>query len=213
MMNKPDTNQLISELAGSLAPVSPLKAPALQLVPWVISALIYSALVAFVLEPRFDLPAKLASPDYIFELIFIAALSLSAALSSLFLKIPDLKGRLFILAVPLTLFTSFMIYMGLNIVSAGIKPGDVHFHRCITDAIIIGAVPAALLFFSCIKGCTVRPLMMGFMNVLAIGALAWGVLRITCPADNVEHLFLFHFLPYFSIGCLLAFVSRYIYRW
>ncbi len=208
-----NTQSLIDSLSSDLKEVKVCCHPLKKALPWILGSFIYLALGVFVFGVRFDMGERLLDSTYLFEMGLIVAMSFSAALCSLWLSVPDMRGQRWMLAVPITFFGALVFWIALRFVfDLGDMP-HIGWHHCLNEAIIFGAIPAAALCFLSSRGKTTQPGMMLFMNVIAIGGLGYIGLRIVCGSDDIGHLFVFHFFPYIVIGLFISALGRRIYRW
>ena len=207
------TETLVERLSENLKPVHCLAHPLRRVFPWMAAAVVYVGAVIFMLGVRADLPMMLREPHFLFELGLMMAVSLSAFLSSAWLCVPDMRGVKGMLAVPLTLFGVFMFWHMVRGVSEEDVFGPIHWGHCMLDSLLMGLFPAAGVSFLCRGGTTTCPRMMAVINLLAVAALAYVGVRLTCPLDTVAHAALSHLLPFILLGAVLGGVARRLYRW
>lgn len=207
------TERLIASLSDDLSEVTVMHHPIRRFALWVVLAVLYSLATILFLEIRPDFSNKLHDPEYVFELTHIFMLSVSAALCSSWLCVPDMRGQKWMLAVPITLFVTFTLQIMLRTIMETHEVPYIHLHHCMTDSIIFGVIPAFILLFLSIKGKTTHPYSMSSMNALAVGSLGYLGLRIVCMSDNIGHLYTFHLLPYLLFGIVMSMVGRRLYRW
>lgn len=210
---KHNTDNLIETLCDDLCEIKVMRHPCRRIVPWIIFAVAYIGLAISIIGLRYDFFTKIHEAFYIFELLLVLAISLSAALCSSWLCVPDMRGQKWLLAVPLSLFCAFLTWILLRgLMENYVMPG-VHFHKCYLDAIVFGVLPAAAIWFLSMKGKTTHPYLLSFMNALAIGGLGYIGLRITCGSDSIGHVLTFHILPYVIFGVVAGIIGRRIYHW
>lgn len=208
-----NTKDLIQSLSDELIPVRCMKHPFLRVLPWFIFAGVYVAASIVYLGMRGDMFEKLADPYFVFEMVMMFALSISAALASVWLCVPDMRGQKWMLAVPLTLFSGFIVWTALRFNMERYSMPDVHWHKCMTEAIIFGLIPGIAMSVLSMRGKTTRPFTLAFMNALSIGGLGYIGLRITCGSENIGHISFYHIFPYMVFGIIISMIGRYIYRW
>lgn len=206
-------DSLISSLSDELTEVKVLAHPLHRAMPWIVFAVLYISFAMAVVGVRGDIFVKIQEPLFIFELLMIFAMSLSAALCSLWMCVPDMRGQKWMIAVPITLFLVFLSHFGLKLALDSYAMPSLHFHNCHKEALIFGAIPAIAILFLSMRGNTVQPVLLSFMNILAVGGLGYIALRISCASDNIGHLCLFHLLPYIAMGIIITLIGRKLYRW
>lgn len=208
------TDCLISELAGDLCKVKVLRHPLYCALPWAIFTLAYIALGLFTIGMRPDIQGKILEPFFVFEIILVLAMSVSAAMSSSWLRIPDMRGATWINAVTLTLFAVFFVLGFLRSVMEGsFTPLFSLGHQCHKLSIVFGVLPAIFIWGMSMRGKTTRPILLSFMNTVSIGGMGYVGLRIICHADDMGHLCIYHMLPYLVLGFIAAIIGRRIYSW
>lgn len=213
-----DTNKtaaLIEELESGLCAQKPLAHPLRRILPWAGLVFLYMAGMAFLVTGfRDDLGEKVQNPLFLFETGLTLMIALTAAIASFWLCVPDMRGRTWLLSVPVTLTAVFVFLYALMLMAGSddytFRAG---FAKCAGDGLLFGAVPALALVFLSRKGATTRPYWMAFMNMLSVGALGLTVLRFTCGGDAPLHIAVYHFLPFIVLGILLGTVARRVYDW
>ncbi len=215
-MSKEEQNieKLVDTLSNELSPVEPMPHPLKIAMPWFFGAVLYIALAIIVLGFRPDFfESKILQVSYVLELALLVGISMSAAFCSLWLTVPDMRGEKWMLYIPVVGFSAFLLWHGVRMgMEEYIIPG-IRFHPCHIEALIFGVLPAMALLFLSSRGNTTHPVLLSFMNILAVGALGYTGLRITCVSDDIGHLFADHFVPYFLLGVVVTFIGRRIYRW
>lgn len=208
-----NTDNLIDSLASELQEVKCACHPLKTALPWFIFAIIYLAFAIAVLGIRPDFSDRLLDSSYLFELVLVMLMSISATFSSLWLCFPDMRGQRWMLAVPISLFAILMIWLGLRTTMHLDHAPHVYWSGCINEALIFGLLPALTLALLAARGKTTQPQMMSFMNTIAIGGLGYLGLRITCSMEDMGHIMIYHFAPYIFIGFAIAAAGIKIYRW
>ncbi len=208
-----NTDSLISSLSEELTEVKVLAHPLQRALPWIVFAVLYVSFAVAVLGVRGDIITKIAEPLFIFEILIVFTMSLAAALCSLWMCVPDMRGQKWIISVPITLFFVFLCHFGLKMVMDNYAMPALHFHNCQREALIFGVIPAIAILYLSIRGNTVQPILLSFMNILAVGGIGYIALRISCASDNIGHLGMHHLLPYIIMGIIITLVGRKLYRW
>ncbi len=211
---KKKTEDLIHSLSGELEVINTLPHPIARALPWFLAALIYLTITTIYMGPRADIYLRIYDPLYILEIIILTFISASAAFSALWLTVPDVRGAKWMPYIPIGGFVFFILWQSISCIGGGHYLPEVDiFHICYKQAIIFGLIPALSLLFVSSKGNTTSPYMMSFMNVLSVGPLGYIGLRISCISDEIGHLCVYHFLPYFLIGLLIVAIGKRLYRW
>ncbi len=210
---KQDTSQLIESLSDDLTKIKPMAHPLKRAIPWVILTVIYIISVVYYLGIRGDFASKLHDPIYVFELSHALAISISAVICSLWLCVPDMREQKWMIAVPLSLFATFIVWVLLKSTLDMHKTFTLDWGHCHEDSILFGVVPALAILFISIKGRTTHPNLISLMSAISVGGLGYMGLRITCASDDIGHLCVYHILPYLLLGLLVTIFAKRIYRW
>ncbi|MGH1404891.1 MAG: NrsF family protein [Alphaproteobacteria bacterium] len=208
-----DIDTLVDTLSNELSAVEPMPHPLMRVLPWFCGAVLYITFAILVLGFRPDFFDKVIQISYMAELTLLVFISMSAAFCSLWLTVPDMRGAKWMLYIPVVAFSAFLVWHGIRMGMEEYVIPHMRFHPCHIEAFIFGVLPAIALLFLSSKGNTTHPILLSFMNILAVGSLGYTGLRITCVSDDIGHLFADHFLPYILLGIVVTFVGRRIYRW
>lgn len=211
-MNK-KTDDLIENLSAELKPVKCLCHPLLRFAPAVIIGAIYLAIVVHVLGMRPDMPEKYQDLHFLFEVGLMLLVSVSSALSAIWLSIPDARGLRWLGAVPLSLFAAFVLWSGLRAYTEGEFHLEWQWGHCLESAMLMTAVPAAAMVMLMRRGATTQPFMMALMIILAVTGIGYVGLRFTCMMDTVAHTAHYHLLPFTVLGVLLGLLAKRLFRW
>ncbi len=212
-ITKQNTADLISSLSDDLTEVKVVAHPLKKLAIWMVLSVVYVVLSVMYLGARSDLSVKIQDPVYVFELFHVFTIAISAAVCSLWLCIPDMRGQKWMLSVPLSLFGAFFVWILLRTTMDLNKTFELHWGHCHTDSIIFGIIPAVAMLVFSMRGKTTHPNLIAFMSSLSVGALGYMALRVTCGSDDIGHLCSHHILPYFLFGIVIAVCAKRIYRW
>ena len=90
---KQNAESLIISLSDDLSEVKAMPHPMHRVALWAVVAVLYTLLMVSLLAIRSDLSIKLQDPNYVFELTYILAISISAMLCSSWLCVPDMRGQ------------------------------------------------------------------------------------------------------------------------
>ncbi len=215
MMSKAEqeTEKLIETLSDDLVEVKVMPHPIKRVALWVVITFSYAAIILTFLSIRPDLSIKLNDPNFVFELIHILSISISAMACSSWLCVPDMRGQRWMLAVPTTLLLGFVIHILLRSIMEDHNLPFLHVHHCITNSTVFGVIPALIIIALSIKGKTTHPYVMSFMNTMAVGGLGYLGMRVTCMSEDIGHLYAYHLSPYILFAIVISLVGRRIYRW
>lgn len=204
---------LIDSLSSELEPVKTMSHPALRVLPWAIIALAYLAGTVHFLGVRVDIGEKLQETLFLFEMVLTFGIGITSAYVAGWLSVPDMGSRLWLLAIPSTLFAAFIALIGCTLIRNGFDMPYIDWHHCFSDSLLMGFVPVTLLLILVKRGATTKPYWMSFMCVLSAGSLAWMAMRITCTSDRIGHNMIFHFLPFIVLAIVFSALARKLYRW
>jgi hypothetical protein len=197
------TEDLIADLAGRLTPARPLPSPGIRALSWCVLAGACASAGVTLFGARADVMVRLTEFDYLWSTMLALIASMFAVVLTLVLAIPGVERtplfRLSSLGV-LILWTLTMLWA---VVTAGRGlpvTADPHWPVCFMRVVLIGLIPALVLFVMVRRG---MPLRLGWTAAFAaiaatsIGALA---VQITCPLDDAGHAFLGHFVPVMAMA-------------
>lgn len=204
---------LIVSLCCELDCVRVMPHPFRRTLPWIILAALYVGGSVALFGLRSDFSSIIYQQNYVFELALAFLMSLSAAFCATWLCIPDMRGQRWMIAVPTTFFTVLFLWLLTKATFGSFVLPVMEWHICFTEAVIFGFLPAAAIFILSVAGKTTSPLLLSFVNTLAVGGLGYIGLRLTCASEDIGHICCYHVLPYAFLGLLAAIISRRIYRW
>lgn len=213
MTQNNDLDTLIQSLSDTPPTRKRLTHPLYGAVLWLIFAIGFLGSSLYMTGIRYDVANKLSDPAFVFELALIAMMSVSAAICALYLYIPDMRGKKWLIAVPMSLFGAFATYSLSRALLEQYGLPIPQFHMCYKNAAIFSVVPALAILVLSMRGKTTRPMTMAFMNALSVGGLGYLGLRLSCSMGDMGHLLVFHLLPYLAFGLVVGLLARYLYRW
>ncbi len=213
-MSDKKIKDLIGSLSEDLEPTKCMSHPFKRLLPWLVMAVIYLVLLINFMGIRHDLSAIMQDPRFIFEIILMGFIGISSAICAVFLCVPDMRGRSWLISLPFTGLALFTIWSVIHAITIeGAQMPHLHMDHCMGEGAFMTIIPLAMLLFLTRKGTTTRPILMAVMNMMSIAAVAYIGLRFTCAMDTVAHATLQHLLPYVLIGLILAMAARKIFKW
>lgn len=213
-MSTEKIDALIDSLSEDLKETKPMKHPLARMFPLLLVSFTYAVAVVVMLGLRDDW-MNIMFDDILFTFEFVLSLCIfvSAGLTLGWTAIPDMGGKRWLPAIPITLTGVFMFWAALRLLFA--EEGALYFHlnHCSLDGVFMLILPVAVLTFFSRQGATTCPLLMAGLTVLSFSGLAWAGLRMTCGADNFSHAFLMHFVPFLALGIVFGVFARKIFRW
>lgn len=207
-------DSLISSLSDDLGEVKKTTHPLMYMVPWIAIASFFAVLVVKdVVGIRNDVLIKLHEPTFLFDIMIIGALGIFAAISSAYLMVPDMRGKKWLIPVTFTIAIIFVLWTLVKILTEGLHMPQFMIDHCMEEGLFMAFIPMTALIFFVRGGATTHPYLMALMNVFSSASIAYIGLRFTCPMDTVGHSTVMHLVPYITVGALLGFGARRLYKW
>ncbi len=208
-----NTSDLIAGLCDDLSPAKPCR-PYQGMMIWLVFSVAYLALNVIFADIRHDMAGKLTEASFLFETGIGVAILLSAAFSSSWMNVPDMGQKRGLKAVPLSLFFILMLWICVKAIEQGSGFFDgLQMTYCVPQGLMMQGMPIVGLLIMTMRGYTTRPYWSMVMNVLAVSALGWLGLRLTCSMDGMGHSFFNHLLPFVIIGAALGLFARKLFKW
>ncbi len=202
-----ETGELIQLLAEGCEPVRPLPGPWTRTAEWLVAALLYVALVVFVVSPRSDLAAKIFDWHFVVEQVLALATGIAAAFAALATIIPGYSRKL--LALPLLSLSIWFASFGQAYVQDNLPdrvrpdPDALALHPvwyCFPAIVLVGLVPAIAMTMMLRRGAPLRLHLTAALGGLAAAAIGGFGLRFFCPQDASLMVLVWQF----GIVCLLS---------
>ena len=208
-----NTDDLIGQLCDGLEPTKP-RNPYSSILLWLALSILYIVGVILHSGIQVDLSEKFYSANFLFEMGMAAAILIASALASSWLWFPDSLQRGWIKVIPVTLFGVFLFW----ILASGIQEGgDLVKHFFLPSCsrgLMVEALPFVALVIMTMRGNTTQPYWAMTMNVMAVSALGWIGLRLTCAMyDSMVYGFVHYLLPFSILGVAFGFFARKIFKW
>jgi hypothetical protein len=208
-----NTDDLIGQLCDGLEAGKP-RCPYRSISIWLILSVLYIAGVVIHSGIQVDLSEKLHNASFLFEMGMAVAILLASALASSWLCFPDSLQREWIKVIPVTLFGVFLFW----ILASGIQEGgdfiNHFFLPSCSRGLLVEALPFVALVIMTMRGNTTQPYWTMSMNVMAVSALGWIGLRLTCGMyDSMVYGFIHYLLPFSILGVGFGFFARKIFKW
>ncbi len=193
--------QTIQSLSQDLKPMKPLRIPAVRVLQWVFSAIfcLIAGIALFGVRPDFE--TAVAQPGFWAQASILIALSLTAAFTAIALSVPGYRfasrGRMVSMALA-SLWALLLVLLGIG-VDWGHAGGGI---TCIRDTLVLGALPAAVLFVLIRSGANLLPSWTALLTGIAVSALGALGTQFICKNDSPVHVLIWHFLPMVLIAIL-----------
>jgi hypothetical protein len=210
-----ETENLIASLSSEAVPIRPMGSPWRLTAKWLLGFIAYIVLVLVTLEsPRDDILLELNQPLFALELLALAGMVTTCALSAALLSFPDLYQVKRVAYLPIAAFVLFAGVIMVGFVREGAPmamiPED---FVCTAFITLYSLLPAVWLFYSIRKFASTHFALAGSVAVLtsfSIGAL---VQRIVEKTDSIAHVLAYHYLPMFLFAVLGLLLGRKLLRW
>lgn len=185
-MTAMETEHLINQLAGQAGPVRRLPHPLPRTMIWFMAAIVYGAVVAFVMGIRPDLPQRLGETRFNVEIAGALLTSMMAAAGAFCAGCP---GRpLWERFAPLPFLALWLGSLGQGCWQDWIQFGEAGLRItadvvCLPIIASISILPGAFMLFMLRAGAPMAPIATTALGALAVAALSAVVLRLTHLPD------------------------------
>lgn len=213
------THDLIEQLSQEAVFKQNIRTPAWWAVRLMCILFLYAFGAQFFLGVRPDIALQLTRPFFAFEIILLAGITVSAALSCVFVMFPDMYQTQGILKAPYLFFAALMLLLSYQLVFWAddirmvIPPRGGHAMECALCIAAVALIPSALIFALLRKGASVTPLHAGFFAVLTATGIGCLTLRIAEANDSLVHLVLWHYLPTLIFASCGAVLAKSLLKW
>lgn len=215
-MSKSDnenTEYLINKLCSDLKPTSP-RSPYRRILIWLVLSALYIVGIISYLGPKVNIEEHLKDASFLFEMGIAGAILISSAIASSWLSFPDCIQREWMKTIATTLFSVFLFWIGVNAVEEGIGSFAAFYVPSCSRGLAIETLPFIALIFLTVKGRTTQPYWSMAMNIMAVSALGWIGLRLTCAMyDSMIYGFIHYLLPFSILGVGVGFFARKLFKW
>jgi hypothetical protein len=214
---KNNTDDLINQLCGDLEANGP-RCPYRRILVWLLLPIAYIVGVILYSGVSLDLENYVFRASFIFEISMAFAILIASALASSWLSFPDCIQRDWMKVIATTLFGSFLIWIIANGIEEGVRDGvDIgsnFFIGSCSRGLAVEFLPFIALIYLSAKGHTTQPYWSMAMNIMAVSALGWIGLRLTCSMyDSMTYGFIHYLLPFAILGAGIGFFARKIFKW
>lgn len=215
-MSKKDETKiesLIDQLATEDKCFKPI-CPYRRISAWLILSVAYIVAVIAYLGPKVDIIENLQSASFLFEMGIAIAILITSAMASSWLSFPDSLQRNWMKIIAVTLFSIFLFWIGANIIEEGVDSISFFYLPSCSRGLAIEVLPFIALIFLTVRGRTTQPYWSMAMNVMAVSALGWIGLRLTCSMyDSMTYGFINYLLPFSVLGVGIGFFARKLFKW
>jgi hypothetical protein len=210
-----DTSRLIVELAARASRVSPLWPPGRRVAAWLVACLIVLGLVN-ARAARPDLAERLRESAYLIDLASILILATLLAHRASLAAVPGREqGRL--AGVVGVACGTLVVALGvLHRTDAGqsLETFMTVGLPCLGTTALMAIVPTAALLVAVRRGAPVAPARAAALAGAAGWLLAYLAARLTCPLDEVFHIWVWHLGPVaVASACAAALGAVWLERW
>lgn len=192
------TEDLIADLAGRVTPVRPLRPPGRRAVEWFAVAAACAAAGVAGFGARPDILIRLTQPDYYWTLLLAGTTCVLAVLATLVLSVPGAERTPLLRRNTIVVLAVWAMTMAWAVLDTGRGlpiTTDPHWPACFSRVLLIGLVPAIVLFAMARRAAPLRLAWTAGLAALAAASIAALVVQIACPLDDAGHAFLGHFVP------------------
>lgn len=208
-----DRSELIAQLVAEAHPVRRLWSPGRRLMVWLGIALISLGGI-LILGPRHDITVRLQEPMFVLELAVLGLVGVLLATQALRHAVPGmgserLAGVLGVGALGGALLLREPVQMALSM-DAFVALGA----PCAGTALGLAAGPWTALVIALRRGAPLSAARAGALAGGAAAVLAFLLLRLRCPVDELLHVVVWHALPVVVAGAgCTALGSWWLRRW
>ncbi|MBY0452588.1 MAG: NrsF family protein, partial [Bdellovibrionaceae bacterium] len=161
---------------------------------------------------RADLSGQIFTFRFFIECLGLLALALVSIYAALRLSVPDLDNKKFY-KWPIFAFSILAILTGYSFVAYSnpfLYLG--HGFVCLSEILLIGLAPAAILFFLIRRAAALKRDIVGALVLMAGAAFGWFGTQLTCADTTPLHNLFWHFIPFIFISVAGIYISNKILR-
>ncbi len=209
-----DMEQLIATLSKDAVLVKPAPHPFLLSLKWLAVAVAYLIVALTISGLRPDWLQQLHKPWFVIEVLVLAGIFISTALSAAILAFPDLHQQRRAAFAPVWVFALFVIVIIFALLAdEPPAPLPMHSFECTLSILLFSLLPCVAIFYAMRKLASTCPLLSGVVAALfafSSGAL-W--LRLHEQTDSVIHVIEWHYLPMLAIGLVGLWLGKCLLKW
>ncbi len=200
------TEKLIHQLVTETQPIKPLAPPLNRFFKWVVFAFVYFTVAVYFIGAR-PIPIEtITHPAFLFQIILILSLVLTAAISVFFLTIPN-KQSVWLFLAPIALLMVWTASIAIPLFSHG----DIHAGaglKCLRNILIVGMPPGVFLFYMLRRTVILNLRTVGFLFILTTTAVGCLGTRFICRNEDPLHFLIWHYMPVILSGSLGALTAH-----
>jgi hypothetical protein len=200
-MAKPSANELhralVDRLVDEAAPVRRLWPVWARLVVWWVLVVVAALVVRRFEVARYDFTDRLADVAYLAELLCLATAATLLAHRALVGAVPGREPRRGTLWLVVALIGLGLALASLAGARTGVRMGEFADTglRCLVETTLAALLPWIALMIATRRGAPMRVASVGATAGAASWLMAWVVMRIRCPFEDVLHMMTWHGLP------------------
>ena len=206
--------QLIAGLSKDAQVLKPAPRPWLLGLKWLAVAIAYLIISLAISGVRPDLLLEFHKPWFVAEIVLLAGIFVSTALSAAILSFPDLHQHRRSAFAPVWIFALFALVMLFSwLADNPPSPLPVHSFECTISILLFSLLPTAGIFYAMRQFASTHLHLSGSVAVLfafSTGAL-W--LRLHEQTDSIIHLIEWHYLPMIAVAALGWWMGKKLLRW
>lgn len=206
--------QLITGLSNDAKAMKPAPRPWLLSLKWLAAATAYIVVSLIISGTRPDLLLQFHKPWFVAEIVLLAGIFISTALSAAILSFPDLHQQRRTAFAPVWIFALFALILFFSwLADNPPSPLPVHSFECTLSIFIFSLLPSAGIFYAMRQFASTHLRLAGTVAVLfafSTGAL-W--LRLHEVNDSITHVVEWHYLPMLAVGLLGLWLGKLLLKW
>jgi hypothetical protein len=206
--------QLVASLSKDAQAVKPAPRPWLLSLKWMAVAAAYIIVALAFSGLRPDLMLQFHQPWFVIEIVLLAGIFVSTALSAAILAFPDLHQQRRAAFAPVWIFTLFALALVFALLADNPpSPLPVHSFECTLSIFMFSLLPTAGIFYTMRQFASTHLHLSGIVAVLfafSTGAL-W--LRLHEQTNSVIHLIEWHYLPMIGVAALGWWLGKKLLKW
>ena len=206
--------QLIAGLSKDVQALKPAPRPWLLSLKWLAVAIAYLVVSLAFSGVRPDILTEFHKPWFVAEIVLLAGIFVSTALSAAVLAFPDLHQQRRTAFAPVWMFALFALVMLFAwLADNPPSPLPMHSFECTISILLFSLLPSAGIFYAMRQFASTHLHLSGVVAVLfafSTGAL-W--LRLHEQTDSIIHLIEWHYLPMIAVAAVGWWLGKKILKW
>ena len=205
-------DRLVEEGAAIAAPASPLKLFA----HWLVVTLVSTGLIVSFMTLRPDIADRLASPLFVMEIASLFFVTLTTAVSAVWLCYPDLRQNakmVFLPLLPVAIFILLCLYRVSDPGTTSTPLIKSEGFDCTLCVISFAVVPGFWMFYLLRRNATTYPQSTGAISFVTSSSIGLLVLKLVEPNDSVLHLMQWHLSPIIFLAIIGTWLGKKYLAW